>query len=357
MRSIRTVLTSVTLLSITLLAGVGLETSGLVPLPAALAYTGGFISAGGYHTCGIKTDGTVACWGSNDSGQVSPIPAGPFGPDTTAPSITCGSADGQWNATDVSITCTASDTGSGLAHPATDASFHLTTTVPAGTETATASTGTHQVCDLAGNCATAGPIGGNRIDKKAPSITITSPTTGPYLLGQVITTAYACQDGGSGPASCSGPVATGSTVTASTPGISSFTVTAKDKVGNASNQTVHYAVRYGTTLLHTAPGPLPVGSTIPIQLELTNAAGRNLSSPGITVQALCVVVAGATDCSSAARSYTPPQRFVALGGHYQFLVRTSGLTAGTSYQLLFRVAGEDANSYHVDANATFTLTR
>ncbi len=27
------------------------------------------ISAGKYHTCGIKTDGTVACWGSNGDGQ------------------------------------------------------------------------------------------------------------------------------------------------------------------------------------------------------------------------------------------------------------------------------------------------
>jgi len=30
------------------------------------------LSAGGYHTCGLKTDGTVACWGSNDDGQAPP---------------------------------------------------------------------------------------------------------------------------------------------------------------------------------------------------------------------------------------------------------------------------------------------
>ncbi len=35
------------------------------------------ISAGGFHTCGIRTDDTVACWGSNVSGQSSP-PSGTF---------------------------------------------------------------------------------------------------------------------------------------------------------------------------------------------------------------------------------------------------------------------------------------
>ena len=45
---------------------------------------------GGYHTCGIRTDGTVACWGYNDFGDTSP-PSGTFkavsaGGRTPAPS-------------------------------------------------------------------------------------------------------------------------------------------------------------------------------------------------------------------------------------------------------------------------------
>ncbi|GIW44313.1 MAG: hypothetical protein KatS3mg077_1595 [Candidatus Binatia bacterium] len=35
------------------------------------------VSAGERHTCGVKTDGTVQCWGWNNSGQSSP-PAGTF---------------------------------------------------------------------------------------------------------------------------------------------------------------------------------------------------------------------------------------------------------------------------------------
>jgi hypothetical protein len=35
------------------------------------------VSAGDFHTCGVKTDGTLACWGSDSSGQAAP-PAGTF---------------------------------------------------------------------------------------------------------------------------------------------------------------------------------------------------------------------------------------------------------------------------------------
>src|SRR5262245_29222333 len=39
------------------------------------------VSAGYAHSCGVKTDGTLACWGSNASGQVAPsggLPVGAF---------------------------------------------------------------------------------------------------------------------------------------------------------------------------------------------------------------------------------------------------------------------------------------
>lgn len=89
--------------------------------------------------------------------------------DVTPPQIQCALPDGRWQATDVSLPCTASDAGSGLANAA-DASFVLSTLVAAGTETSDATTGSRKVCDAAGNCATAGPIAGNKVDKKAPSI-------------------------------------------------------------------------------------------------------------------------------------------------------------------------------------------
>ncbi|MGH2667712.1 MAG: hypothetical protein ACRDH5_01075 [bacterium] len=36
------------------------------------------VSAGGSHTCALKTDGTLHCWGDNTVGQVSNKPAGTF---------------------------------------------------------------------------------------------------------------------------------------------------------------------------------------------------------------------------------------------------------------------------------------
>jgi alpha-tubulin suppressor-like RCC1 family protein len=32
------------------------------------------IAAGQYHTCAVKADSTVACWGGNDYGQATPPP-------------------------------------------------------------------------------------------------------------------------------------------------------------------------------------------------------------------------------------------------------------------------------------------
>ncbi len=134
--------------------------------------------------------------------------------DTTPPVISCPTPDGSWHSGNQSFTCTASDSGTGLANQS-DASFTLSTSVPDGTETASASTGTHQVCDLVGNCATAGPLSGIKVDRKAPTITAGAVTTGDnraYSGGtwtnQGVQVSFTCSDGGSGVdlATVTGPV-------------------------------------------------------------------------------------------------------------------------------------------------------
>ena len=70
--------------------------------------------------------------------------------------------------------------------------------MPAGTETDAASTGSRTVCDLVGNCSTAGPVGGIKVDKKAPVIAISSPTATSYLHNSTLTLGYTVNDGGSG---------------------------------------------------------------------------------------------------------------------------------------------------------------
>ena len=172
--------------------------------------------------------------------------------DRTAPAISCAAPDGAWHAGNVSLACTASDSGTGLAHPA-DASFVLVTSVDAGVETASASTNSRTVCDVEGNCATAGPIAGNMIDRKAPVISVTTPANGAtYPLRENVPAAYACADRGAGTASCAGPVANGAPIDTSSSGTKSFTVNAADTVGNASSTTVTYTVKRMLTIVGPA---------------------------------------------------------------------------------------------------------
>ena len=56
------------------------------------------VTAGWRHTCGLKTDATITCWGNNDSGQAD-APGGTFSAVTAGGGTTCGLK------TDATITC------------------------------------------------------------------------------------------------------------------------------------------------------------------------------------------------------------------------------------------------------------
>ena len=66
----------------------------LSPPPGSLSS----VAAGGSHTCGVKSDGTVVCWGANSRGQSS-TPAGSFSSISAGSSHTCGVKS------DSSVTC------------------------------------------------------------------------------------------------------------------------------------------------------------------------------------------------------------------------------------------------------------
>jgi hypothetical protein len=225
----------------------------------AYAGAGANVTANGLHTLYAASE-------DNAGNKESPLSSS-FKIDRTAPGVSCASADGAWHSTNVSLACTASDLTSGLANAA-DSSFSLATSVAAGAETANASTGNHQVCDMAGNCATAGPVSGNKIDRKPPTIAITSPTgTGtaghPAVLHSLfLAVGFSATDGGSGfgtwtlrrhvaavtaRGGCGSAVSIDRTVTASTGGSSLtdvetlqrgkcyfWTLDARDAVGNTS---------------------------------------------------------------------------------------------------------------------------
>jgi hypothetical protein len=58
-------------------------------LRSLMPFRGTEIDAGGRHTCGVRTDGTVECWGDDREGQSTP-PAGTFTQVSAGDNHTCG---------------------------------------------------------------------------------------------------------------------------------------------------------------------------------------------------------------------------------------------------------------------------
>jgi hypothetical protein len=232
----------------------------------------------------------------------------------------------------------------------TDGIFSLTTGVPSGTETASALTSSRSVSDVAGNIATAGPIGGNLVDKKAPTITISAPTAGVYLLKQVVAASYACSDGGSGVAQCAGPLPNGSNIDTTSAGNRTFTVSALDNVGNAASpRSVNYQVSYAipsACVLYDQTKAVQSGSVAPIKFQLCDANGTDVSASTIIVKAQSVtqISSAITGQVVAVGNANPDNDFrfdasVGSGGGYIYNLSTKGLSTGT-YVLAFTVAGD-----------------
>jgi hypothetical protein len=216
----------------------------------------------------------------------------PVGPpaDTAEPTINCDAPDSLWHTANVSISCTASDTGSGLAN-AGDAAFTLTTSAPADAEDANARTGSRQVCDVAGNCATAGPIGGIKIDFKAPTLNvpadITVDATAP--ASAVVTFSATATDGGSGVANVNCP-GSGSTFPL---GTTLVACTATDNVGNSSIKSFSVTVRDVDPPKLSLPSGVSVNATSSAGATVNYAASAtDVSDPN--PQVTCTPPSGST---------------------------------------------------------------
>jgi Beta-propeller repeat len=291
--------------------------------------------AAGTEDPNASTDSRQVCDVAGNCATAGPVAGNMV--DKKAPSINCGSASANWLGADAVIPCTASDGGSGTS----TTSFSLSTSVPAGTEDSNASTGSRSVCDAVGNCAGAGPVAGNRVDKKGPTITINSPTATGYSLGTSVAASFNCADAGSGVATCTGTVSSGSAIDTSSFGAKTFTVTATDKVGNVSTQTVTYSVTYNVCLAYDPKAVYQAGSTIPVKLTVCDPNGNNLSSPAITVTAVGVGLVTTTvygDVQDSGNA-NPDGNFRLVGGFYVFNMSTKGLTTG-GYYLYFTVGSD-----------------
>lgn len=79
----------------------------------------------------------------------------------------------------------------------------------------------------------------------APTVTVSAPVDGGrYVARTAVAAAYSCVDeaAGSGLESCVGTVASGQAIDTGTPGVKTFTVTARDRFGNTTSTTVRYTV-------------------------------------------------------------------------------------------------------------------
>jgi hypothetical protein len=153
----------------------------------------------------------------------------------------------------VAIRCTAFDIGTGLVDPA-DASFTLSTSVPDGVANTNASTGKRLICNVVGNCRTAGPISGIRVDRTPPEIRATlEPPAGPYAAGAMVHVTFTCIDGESGIESCPSAAILDTT----RPGSYSASFEASDEAGNVASVVLHYTVQSaGVAPMMTFPNPL-----------------------------------------------------------------------------------------------------
>ncbi len=277
----------------------------------------------------------------DQAGRMSPTQSLTVKIDQTQPDVTCDSADGLWHAADVSVACTSSDSVSGLAESA-DATFNLTTSVPAGIETVSAETNSHTVCDLAGNCVEAGPVGGNMVDRKAPEIRLVTPGAETYTLNQEVAAHYECVDGGSGVVSCQGTVENGSALDTSSTGTKSFSIDAVDNVENTSSAALTYDVTYAIHALYDQTKVHKSGSTVPVKLQIHDANGANMSSADIVLTSVKMSKLDGTETvTNVASSANPDSVFrydKGLKG-YMYNLKLKGLSAG-AWLLTFTVSGD-----------------
>jgi hypothetical protein len=194
----------------------------------------------------VATDSRTVC---DIAGNCARASAVALAIDRRAPSISCDAPDRSWQPANQTISCTTTDAGSGLA----DAGSHrltLRTSVADGAEDPAASTGSRQVCDAAGNCATAGPLTGLRIDRKAPRLRLSQTPNGAHgwfkqapavldAFGQddqlARVTCLADPDNAAARTSASGPKS--ATLQLSADGAHHVTCTAVDLAGNSTSAT------------------------------------------------------------------------------------------------------------------------
>jgi hypothetical protein len=130
-------------------------------------------------------------------------------------------------------------------------------------------------------------------DVTAPTITIAKPAARTYQLGESVLADYTCADAGTGIATCAGTVAKGKAIDTTSVGTKTFMVDATDRAGNAAHQSVSYAVTYRICDIgkddnsgNDDSDREDQGSSTKLRIRLCTAAGANVSSSAVKVNAV-----------------------------------------------------------------------
>jgi hypothetical protein len=108
----------------------------------------------------------------------------------------------------------------------------------------------------------------------------------------------------------------------------------------ASSGTGTLQVEYGLKLLYNPSKPVHAGAALPIKLQVTDAAGNNLSSADLVVTAISIIGPDGTTYIPKAKGHANPDNvFDQVRRGYEYRLDTSGLTSGT-YTLFVKV-GDD----------------
>jgi hypothetical protein len=162
--------------------------------------------------------------------------------DKTAPTWSCDDPPSGWVRGDLTLSCHASDTFSGL-DASSPADFTLSTSLGPDAESANVATNTQTLCDIAGNCVNA-QLTGLMIDNQAPTVSgaPTSAPNGSNWYNTPVEIHWSCADGGSGVATCPDDQSI------TTEGMNqAVTQTVSDNAGNSTTATSSPAVNIDRT--------------------------------------------------------------------------------------------------------------
>lgn len=252
-----------------------------------------------------------------------------------------------WYVSPVKVHFTCSDALSGLASCQDDVTL---------SNNGAAQTASGSAKDVADNVGTAS-VSGINIDNENPTITDVNVAGGFYKLGAAPAATCTATDSFSGLESCKVTVTGG---TANGVGTFTWTATATDKAGNSVSQTGTYKVTYRfdgflqpindtAHQVGTSTSVFKAGSTIPVKLQLRNAAGTAVQSAGAPVwltpvkggtMSLPVDETVQTVSADSGLAY----RYDATAGQYIYNWKTG--TGGNYWQIGVKL--DDGQTYYVN---------